>query len=292
MIINPTFQSSITSDSNAAVIENTINTAILFYESSFLDPITVNIAFGEGGGLGQTSTSFATITYASFLAALTADATTANDATALSHLPAGPGNPVDGQTLMDITTANARAIGINANPPSGQPDGTILLNTSITNPGSPGSSLSYYLLPVVEHEIDEVLGFNSGLNTTSPIIYPGDLFRYSSTGVRTYSTSSSALAYFSIDGGATLLDQFNNTGSGDYNDWQSNPLPIGVPPEVQDASATPGADPSLGVELTELDVIGYDLQQNPTPEPGTWVLLLSGLVAGGFARRRLAGRKA
>src|SRR5262249_22081459 len=45
--INPTFDSSITSDPNAATIMNTINAAIAVYEANFRDQITVNITFKE-----------------------------------------------------------------------------------------------------------------------------------------------------------------------------------------------------------------------------------------------------
>src|SRR5262249_52899593 len=112
-------------------------------------------------------------------------------------------------------------------------------------------------------------------------IFPEDLFRYNSSGGRSFTTSSSATAFFSING-TTLLAQFDNQNDGgDFGDWQSNPLPPGVNPQVQDAFATPGATPSLGVELTALDVIGYD----PVPAPSighgfSAVLAIGGLLLG------------
>src|SRR5882762_8175242 len=87
LIISPTFAANITSDSNAAAIEGTINAAIAVYESNFTDPITVHITFQEGGGLGSSSTSFFNIPYTQYLAQLTLDAKTSDDATALAHLP-------------------------------------------------------------------------------------------------------------------------------------------------------------------------------------------------------------
>jgi hypothetical protein len=108
-----------------------------------------------------------------------------------------------------------------------------------------------------------------------------DLFRYSGNGMRTYTTDPTATAYFSINGGATNLTNFNQSGNGaDYGDWATGPTP-----QVQDAFATPGAIINLGPnELTALDVIGYSLV--PVPEAGSGALLLSALIATGILRRR------
>ena len=257
--ITPTFDVSITSDPNAPAIEAAINTAIANIESRFSDPITVNIRFQKGGGLGSSSTFFGTVSYATFLAALKGDAKTSDDATAVGLLPNVATNPVNGATTINVKTANFRAVGINVNPPAGQPDGTIGLNTSITSPGSPGTTGTFNLIPVVEHEIDEVLGLGSSLpSVPAGTIFPQDLFRYKSApNVRSFTTANS-LAFFSING-TTHLAQFDNQNDGgDFGDWQSNPLPSGVAPKVQDAFATPGANPALSVELNGLDVIGYD----------------------------------
>jgi hypothetical protein len=256
--INATFDPSITSDPNAAAIEAAINTAIANIESRFSDPIIVNIKFQKAGGLGSSSTFFATASYATFLAALKADAKTSDDATAVGLLPAVAANPVNGATTINVKTANLRAVGIMVNPPAGQPDGTIGLNTMLTSPGSPGSTGAFNLITVVEHEIDEVLGLGSSLpSVPAGTIFPQDLYRYSAVATRSFTTVNS-LAFFSIDG-ATSLAQFDNQNDGgDFGDWQSNPLPPGVLPKVQDAFATPGANPALSVELNALDVIGYD----------------------------------
>src|SRR5579864_8096629 len=83
LVITPTYANNIAIDPNVTNIENAIQSAINVYEAVFSDPITVNITFQEGGGLGGSSTAFGTIPYATYLAALTADAKTAADATAL-----------------------------------------------------------------------------------------------------------------------------------------------------------------------------------------------------------------
>ncbi len=80
-----------------------------------------------------------------------------------------------------------------------------------------------------------------------------DLFRYDQNGNRSYTTTESAEAFFSLDG-TTDLARFNQDASGDFNDWFSTGSHT---PQVQDAFATPGVTPDLGVELRVLDVLGY-----------------------------------
>jgi hypothetical protein len=292
LVITPTFDSSITSDPNAAAIEGTINQAIAVYQSTFSDPITVTITFQEmTSGLGSSNWWYYNISYQTFINALVADATSADDATAMAHVPHGATNPVDGSSSINVKTANLRAVGItglNSGLPGGV-DGIIGLNTHITDIGSPGTTGQYSLLSTTEHEIDEILGLASalpgGLVGNDPL--PEDLYRYDQNGNRSYTTSSSAKAFFSIDGITDLAQFDNQNDGGDFGDWQSNPLPPSVSPKVQDAFATPGAHPNLGVELTALDVTGYTL----VPEPGSAATLgLGALVCTVSSRRRIRRR--
>jgi len=288
LTINPIFDSSITTDPNAGIIQATINAAIAEYEAKYSDPITVNIRFQEmGSGLGQSSTFFATVAYSSYLTALTADAKTVDDAAALASLGVTVNNPVTGTGNINVKTANLRAVGININPPGGNPDGTIGLNTSIMNLTrvGPQNSGFYDLKAVVQHEIDEVLGLGSAIGFSSNP-FPQDLFRYSAPGVRSFSTSGAITSYFSINGGTTNLISFNQSGAGDYGDW----LTTGAP-KVQDAFGTPGSQPNLGVELRNLDVIGYDLAST-APEPSSFALLFGAAAPAALlaARRRRRNR--
>jgi len=276
ILIVPTFDTSITSDPNALAIEAGINAAISLVEASLGDPITVPITFQEGGGLGSSSTPIFQVSYGTYRTALIADAKTPADATALAQLPAQSTSPVDGNTNLWVTAANLDALGL-AHGLVGS-DGTITLNTAITNFDrttiNPGK---YDLEGVALHEIDEVLGLGSGLNlpTGFPrLSRPQDLFRYSAPGVRSFDTSSGATSYFSINGGVTDLVDFNQNGAADYGDWLSSGSA-----KVQDAFGTPGAIPTYGVELLNLDVIGFDtLPPANAPEPGTWLLLGTGLA--------------
>jgi hypothetical protein len=282
LVITPTFDSSITSDPNAAAIEGAINSAIGFYESHFTDPINVKITFQEtSSGLGGSQWSyFSDVSYQAFVTALQNDKTTADDTTALAHLPTGSTNPVTGSTTINVKSATVRALGMTGfiSPSS---DGTISINTHITDTGSPGTTGQYSLTFVTEHEIDEILGLGSALpNLTDPL--PEDLFRYDANGNRSFTNSSSATSFFSLDGMHDLAQFDNQNDGGDFGDWQSNPLPSGVLPEIQDAFATQGAHPSLGVELRALDVIGY----NYVPEPGSVTLLGLGAIGFLFVKRR------
>ncbi len=80
-----------------------------------------------------------------------------------------------------------------------------------------------------------------------------DLFRYDQNGSRSYTTTESAEAFFSLDG-TTDLARFNQDATGDFNDWYSTGPHTA---QVQDAFATPGTTPDLGVELEVLDALGF-----------------------------------
>ena len=134
---------------------------------------------------------------------------------------------------MDLSTANARALGIfTGNSTVG---GSISLNMSATNitRGGTFSASKYDLFAVVSHEMDEVLGLGSALvngNTGSPTpptgaVTPEDLFRYTPAGARSFDYNSSTQAYFSIDG-TTDIAQFNqnstSANNADFGDWATS----------------------------------------------------------------------
>lgn len=177
------------------------------------------------------------------------------------------------------------------------------------NIGGPEPSNAYDFYAAVEHETDEVLGTSSCVSTGGGALSDGcdffggtgtpsavDLFRYNSAGLLAVNSSylgsggAPAGAYFSYDGGATNGANgfvYNTSANGtDYADFLNN-CPAG-PLSVQDARGCPGNDVGLsilndgGAELNILNAVGYDLA---TPEPGTLILFVTGLVILGSYRR-------
>ena len=283
LVINPTFDSSITSSGSSAQIQATINQAIAFYNANYTDPITVEITFKVANtGLGSSSTGFIFDTYSNFRTQLGADASTPDDATALSFLATGAVNPVTGGANVAISRANAKALGYSI---GAGVDGTITLNNTICNlvHGTNTNASFYDFYAVTCHEIDEVLGtislagdpFGSGRTNGA------DLFRYNGAGVRTWDTASTHAAFFSIDGGTTNIVEYNALGrtGGDWGDW----IHHNGAPQVQDFSGTPGVTVDMGPsEIRLLDVVGYN--RVVVPEPASIVVLGLGAVA--LLRRR------
>jgi len=83
---------------------------------------------------------------------------------------------------------------------------------------TPGSS-QFYLVGVLEHEISEILGRSSYLNARGEYGIM-DLYRYAGAGVR--QTGTGGPAYFSTNGGATDLGNWNTLSAGDIGDWASS----------------------------------------------------------------------
>ena len=288
LTIVPTFDSSITGNVNAVAMQAAVNAAIAQVEVAVLNPITVNITFKSvSSGLGASTTFINTLSYSQYHADLQNNQTlSTSDNSALATLPAGSANPVNGNTGVTLTLPLLRAIGESAlGNNGGGADCTISLNTAIMNLARTGvqNPAHYDMQSVASHEIDEALGVGgpgSELGRATTDIGPLDLFRYTATGVRSYTTSSSATSYFSINGGVTNLSGFNQSSSGDYADWLSS-----ATPQVQDAFGTPGSQPNLGnSEITALDVVGYNVV--PVPEPVSCGILT--FIAAGLLRRRRA----
>ena len=302
LIINATFDSSITNNPNALAIQSMITLAVSIFENLFSDPITVSILFrystneADGSPLGgavlsDTISAVYPIPWNTYISALRAHATSGNDTMANASLPATALS-----ANVDPSGANGRAIGLNTPPgvsangkvgsgPSFIYDGVITLNSSdpfqFTRPVNSGN---YDAQRSTEHEIDEVLGLGSHVNGGGRNLdEPQDLFSWSSSGTR--NLTSSGTRYFSIDSGTTDIIDFNQDPSGDFGDWLSPPCPQ-PEPHVQNAFVCTGQSSDVSASSPEgisLDVIGYTLTTPPLVNISTRGLVQTGdnvMIAG------------
>ncbi len=283
LVINPTFDSSITSNPNAAAIEAMITRTIAIFQSLLSDPITVEILYRfaatdpggrtlDSGTVSESDYAVYSIPWVNFTSALVTDAKTSNDNTANASLPTSSLTP-----NVTPSSANGRALALDTPPAmfsngrvgtGGQYDGIVTLNSQVPFQFTrPTLTSNYDAQRSTEHETDEVLGFGSHLGNSPPVtdLMPQDLFSWSAHGIRNYSAHGTR--YFSIDAGSTYIVGFNQMASGDYGDWLSDTCPQSHP-YVQNAFGCPGQSSDVSATSPEgvnLDVIGYDLVSTPPP---------------------------
>ena len=290
LTINTTFDSTVTGagNPNAASWVSAWNYAVGEFQSTYSDPITINIKFQGGGGLGGSNTNLQFIgganNYAAMRAALIADATTANDATATSIANMPVADPTGGR-LFIASFANAKALGLR---PANDPalDGTITLGLGHTytyDPNNRAVAGAYDFIGVVEHEMSEVMGrigiLGQTLGTGSALDDALDLFGFNSTGVRNLNQNQPAV-YFSINNGVTHQRVYNDhSNGGDDKDWES--FIQGADSFNAFGATGVQEDMSSFADRASLDVIGYNL----VPEPSTYVLLAFGAMGLLMARR-------
>ncbi len=194
--------------------------ATALWSNLFSDPVTVRLTVGTSnlgsGILAQADSRDLTYSYASARSALTLDATSAGDATAVAHLPLGTGfgvlinntadNPngagsatpyVDNNggpnnTTIRMTAANARALNLGFAPGTvsgciANCDAFIEFNSYYTfdHDRSDGIAAgSFDFVGLAAHEIGHALGFISGvdvLDAQTPGAFAADAFSFVST---------------------------------------------------------------------------------------------------------------
>jgi hypothetical protein len=266
---------------DAHAVEVSINQALAQVEDLISDQYTFQIRFVDDetpGSLGSSvGTNTTDIAYSQVLTDMGAELhKTADFNTALADLPAGPRTGINSNaTQVALGGSNLIALG-------DQTDGradiqgnggyicTIGLNLSIMNITRTNiDPTKYDLISTVTHEVDEALGIGgqgSTLGNDATDVGMMDLYRFSASGVRSYSTSGNVSSYFSINDGKTDLVHFNQLAGGDYGDWGDGVIPAdgqgNNPAQVQDAfgGTSNEASPNMGRnEAIALNAVGWKM---------------------------------
>lgn len=294
-----------------------------YWQSMFSDNVTLtfNVGFSSQGfaatTLGSTSSASGNKATTQWKTALTADATTALDASVVSNLPNV------GNTMVNLNNTVQKAIGIytgNAN----TIDATIRFNSARafdfdTRDGF--ATIASDFVSVAVHEMGHALGFTSavGTNTTNNSRPSNtDLFRYKNGA---WNITYGGDPYFSIDGGATeFLGRADFSAGPDgfqTSHWKEGlRIHDGVSCTILLEAQIGILDPTGGLcqegivtaqDLAIFDALGWNLKTdiltqpnyqmktsqilqnylNTVPEPATWAMMITGFgFVGGAMRRR------
>jgi hypothetical protein len=245
VVINSTFDSSITSQPNALAIETAIESALGFYFGEFENNniiFTVDFKYGAlpSNDISSNIGNLYSEPYSSVEAALKTQTSSQDDLQAYSTLPGS--DPLGGIHSGDLLVAEGEALNL-ALPVSSSnlvySDGTsyddiVTISTGYNwnfNPYDRNIPDTYDAIGAIEHELSEQLmgrfgavgmfggGFDDLEQNLDGWYTPLDLWRYSSPGVRDTAVGPATNGYFSING-SSLLQQYNNPYyGGDASDW-------------------------------------------------------------------------
>jgi hypothetical protein len=262
-----------------------INYVVSYFDALFTNDVTVtiNVGYGEVNGqamsanaLGESLPAFdgnagyiPFESYSSVRNALVAQSAPGS-ATLPTSAPAGaPAN-------LATTQAEAKALGLLAN--NGSLDGNVGFSSAPNifsyAPNVTPPSNEYYFVGVVEHEFSEIMGRDSFLDLSNAYS-PMDLYRYSAPGVRQFTTAASS--YFSVNGGQSNLDSWNNfqTGnSGDLGDWAPS-----AGNDAVDDNSNPGViNAFTATDITLMNALGWTSQSTTSQAPATGQALFGALT--------------
>ena len=261
LVINIIWDSSV---ANApAAFKSVVESVVQFYESEFCNPVTLNIdvGWGEVAGtpvttaLGESESYLESFSYSQIVSALAQNASSNAQASAVNSLPSSAPNSNE----YYLNLADATALGLVTGTTT--LDGAVGFSSTLPFSYSTTSASAgqYYLYGVVAHELSEVMG------RISLLAYGGatslmDLFRYTSNGV--LATSGTQSSYFSDNGGATSLNPFNASPSGDFGDLSSS-----AGNNAFDAFGSAGVVNAVtSNDLTMMNVLGYNLVSATIPK--------------------------
>jgi hypothetical protein len=248
-----------------------VDDAVAAINATFENPanITINVGYGEVGGealspgsLGESLTGYTnSISYSEVRSALISQGALGSDTLPTSSPFATPlGVPLAEAAALGLYNPGSNAVG------SVGFSSSFPFDYSTTNRAISGE---YDFIGVVEHELTEVMGRFSLIEGGE--YTPLDLFRYAGDGVR--QTGTGAPSYFSIDGGATNLDNYNNFqsgNSGDLGDW----APSAGDDAFDDNSNIGVENVMTPTDIKEVAALGWAFPftpqlGNPSPPAGT-----------------------
>lgn len=240
---------------------------VKYLETEFDNPVTINIGVGyndvagqtmASGDIGESEAFLQPVSYSTLRAAVIADATTPTDASVVQSLPGS--SPVNGATYW-ATTAQEKALGLI--PANGSAvDGYVGFSSNYnytfgdTAAGGPVVAGTYDFFATAMHELTEDMGrkllTGQTFGGTSSSFSLLDLLHYSGPGLRDFNATTAG--YFSVNGGATNLGEFNPIPMGDSGDWA-----VSQPDDPFDAFGTTGVPERVtSDDLDVMDAIGWN----------------------------------
>ncbi len=273
LIINPTYDTTVTTNINAAQFEASFAVAVQSIETLFTNPVTINITvywgtngasnpFSGGIGLGASSMSGNFFSYSQIVAALRSTMKTTIQSNAVASLPAS--DPTPNGSSWVVPRAEEKALNLLASDSAHDGDVGFAADEPFDfGPTNRANITAFDFIGVAEHEITEVMGrVNFGLDMSGNYV-PYDLFRFTNSGARSMSYGDDGV-YFSINNGTNNLKNYDPPEDmEDIQDWEWP----GSPPDSFDASAINGNENTLSyADLAAMNVLGYELNYKAVAE--------------------------